>query len=186
MKTLEIVGFKRTELGKKNAKNLRNEGMVPCVMYGAGQQVHFAVPMILFRPLVYTSDVHMVELNIEGDIHKAILQDIQFHPVSEMIMHADFLKLQDHKPVKMNIPVRLKGTAIGVQKGGKLVMKLPKVRVQALPAYLPDYVELDVTNLDLGKSARVRDITTNNFTILTDGQVTVATVAIPRALRVTK
>lgn len=183
MKTLEIIGFKRANLGKRNAKDLRKEALVPCVLYGAGRQVHFAVPMILFRPLVYTSEVHMVELNVEGEIYKAILQDIQFHPMNEMIMHADFLELRDDKPVKMNIPIRLKGTAVGVQKGGKLIMKQSKVRVKALPAHMPESVELDITNLDLGKSIRVRDIVTDNFEILTNGQVTVATVAIPRALR---
>ncbi|MCS7017769.1 MAG: 50S ribosomal protein L25/general stress protein Ctc [Cytophagales bacterium] len=183
MKTLEIIGFKRANLGKRNAKNLRNEALVPCVLYGAGRQVHFAVPMILFRPLVYTSDVHMVELNVEGEIYKAILQDVQYHPVNEMIMHADFLELQEDKPIKMNIPVRLKGTAVGVQKGGKLVIKQSKVRVKALPANMPDTVEVDITNLDLGKSIRVRDIATQNFEILTNGQVTLASIAIPRALR---
>jgi large subunit ribosomal protein L25 len=183
MKTLEIIGFKRANLGKRSAKDLRNEALAPCVLYGAGRQVHFAVPMILFRPLIYTPEVHMVEINVEGDIYKAILQDIQFHPVNEMIMHADFLELQDDKPVKMNIPVHLKGTAIGVQKGGKLVVKQSKVRIKALPANMPDCVELDITNLDLGKSVRVRDIVTNNFEILTSGQVTIASIAIPRALR---
>ena len=116
MKTLEVIGFKRANLGKKEAKRLRAEGNVPCVVYGGKEEIHFYSPMILFRDLVYTPDAHMVELNIEGEKRKSILQDIQFHPVSEIILHADFLELHSDKEVKMEIPVKLEGTPSDYKK----------------------------------------------------------------------
>lgn len=183
MKTVEIIGFKRANLGKKESKELRNEANVPCVLYGGKEQVHFFAPMILFRDLVYTPDAHMVDLNIEGSLHKCILQDIQFHPVSEMILHADFLELREDKPVKMDIPVKLVGNALGVQKGGKLTRKLTKLTVKALPKHMPDYIEADISSLDLGKSLRVGDVQSKNYTILNATTVTVASVVIPRALK---
>lgn len=129
MKTVEIIGYYRANLGKTESKRLRGESFVPCVMYGGKEQIHFSSPMILFRDLVYTPEACFVELNIEGDIKKAILQDIQFHPVSEVILHADFLELFDEKMVKMSIPIRTVGVAPGVQTGGKLVMKMPKINI---------------------------------------------------------
>src|SRR5687767_3491096 len=126
MKTQEIIGFKRANLGKSTVKALREESQVPCVLYGGKEQIHFSVPMILFRDLVYTPEAHIAELNIEGTVYRAILQDIQFHPVNEIILHADFLLLNEDKPVKIDIPIKLIGNAPGVQKGGKLNTKLRK------------------------------------------------------------
>jgi large subunit ribosomal protein L25 len=183
MKTLEIIGFKRANLGKKAAKDLRLEANVPCVLYGGDHQVHFTVPMILFKKLIYTPEVHRVELNIEGKLFQAILQDIQFHPVNEMILHADFLQLFEDKPVKIDVPLHLSGVAPGVQKGGKLVQKITKVRILALPKDLPDSVSIDVSDLDLGKSVRIREIVATSYKILSSPMVTVATVTIPRALK---
>ena len=119
MKTIEIIGYQRANLGKKEAKQLRSEGNVPCVVYGGDEQIHFYAPMILFRNLVYTADAHFAHLNIEGVEKQCILQDIQFHPVNETILHADFLELHEGKKVKMDIPILLKGTPIGVGKGGE-------------------------------------------------------------------
>ena len=183
MKTLEIIGFKRANLGKSASKNLRRESSVPCVLYGGKEQVHFQVPMILFRGLVYTPEAHIVELNIEGSIHKCILQDIQFHPVNEIILHADFLELKEDKAVKMEVPVKFSGTPVGTQRGGKLVRKLERVKVKALPKDLPDYVEFDVTDMDLGKSIRVKDAKVEGVTILNNPNVTVASISIPRELK---
>src|SRR6478735_7377016 len=121
MKSLEIIGFKRANLGKVDAKGLRLDANVPCVLYGGKEQIHFHTPMFLFRDLVYTGDVHTVKLTVAGKTYDAILQDIQFHPVNDMIVHADFLELVPGKEVKMNIPVRFEGQAPGVLKGGKLV-----------------------------------------------------------------
>jgi len=183
MKSVEIVGFQRANLGKTDSKALRAESNVPCVLYGGGEQVHFHVPVILFRPLVYTPNAHIVDLNIEGRKFTAILQDIQFHPVNESILHADFLQLFEDKPVKINVPVKVKGVAVGVTKGGKLNQKLRKVKVMALPANLPDFVEVDVAHLDLGKTVKVSSIIADGFTILAAPNVPVVTIDIPRALK---
>jgi large subunit ribosomal protein L25 len=183
MKSVEIVGFKRANLGKAYAKELREKAEVPCVLYGGKESVHFSVPMYLFRELIYTPEVKIVELNIEGDKYKAILQDAQFHPVSEMILHVDFLELKDDKEVKISVPVKVKGTAEGVTKGGKLNLKLRKIKIKALPKNLPDYVEVDVTNLDLGKSIKVGQLKPENYQILSVASVPVVSVDIPRALK---
>lgn len=183
MKTIEIIGFKRANLGKKEVKKLRNEGNVPCVIYGGKEQVHFYAPMILFKDLVYTPDAHTVEVNVEGNIYKCILQDIQFHPVNEIILHVDFLELQKGKEIKMNIPIRLKGTAPGVIKGGKLYIKHRYLTVKALPENLPDYIDVDVSKLQLGKAVKVGEIKTKNFQILLDEIKSIVAVEVPRGLR---
>jgi large subunit ribosomal protein L25 len=183
MKTVEIIGYKRANLGKKESNDLRAEGSVPCVMYGGKEQVHFSAPMILFRDLVYTPDAHMVNLNIEGTIYRCILKDIQFHPVSETILHADFLQVFEDKPVKMDIPVRMEGTSPGVIGGGKLNIKNRKLTVKATPDSLPDYIPVDISKLALGKSIKVGELKAEGYEILTSPNVSIATVEIPRALR---
>lgn len=183
MKSVEIVGFKRANLGKTSSKELRDKAEVPCVLYGGKDQVHFAVPMYLFKDLVYTPDAHTVDLNVEGKKYKAILQDIQFHPVNDLILHADFLELDDKKEVKMEVPVHVVGHSVGVAKGGKLVQKLRKVKLSALPANLPDFVSIDVTDLDLGKTLKVSAIETKNYRILNPPSVPLVSIDIPRALK---
>ncbi len=183
MRTVEIIGYKRANLGKAEAKRLRSESQVPCVLYGGKEQIHFSSPMILFRDLVYTPEAAFVKLNIEGNEYSAILQDIQFHPVSEVILHADFLALSDDKYIKMDIPVKFTGTSPGIIQGGKLVVKLRKVRIKALPANMPEAITMDVSNLQLGKSLKVASIETNEFEILNSPRVTLASIQIPRALK---
>lgn len=183
MKKLEIVGFKRANLGKSSSKALRDKAEVPCVLYGGKEQVHFSVPMYLFRSLVYTPDSHIVDLNVEGKMFKAILQDVQFHPVNDIILHVDFLELHDDKEVKIEVPVKVEGNSVGVSKGGKLVQRLRKVKVSALPANLPDYVTINVADLDLGKTIKVSAIQTDNYKILNPPAVPVVTIEIPRALK---
>lgn len=183
MKTLEIIGYKRANLGKKDAKTLRLEALVPGVLYGGTEQIHFYSPMILFRELVYSDNAYIVHLNIEGDEYKAILQDLQFHPVNEMLLHVDFLLLDDKKPVKIDVPVRLTGTSPGVMKGGRMAQKMSKIRVKALPANLPDAITVDISKLDLGDSARVRDVVAEKFAILNKGELPIVTIAATRASR---
>ncbi|MTI22853.1 50S ribosomal protein L25/general stress protein Ctc [Fulvivirga sp. RKSG066] len=183
MKTIEIIGYKRANLGKSEAKKLRAEGNVPCVLYGGDEQVHFYAPMILFRELVYTDEAHFVHLNIEGQEYEAIMQDLQFHPVSEVILHVDFLQLFKGKLIKMNIPVHFEGTSIGAEKGGTLIKKRRYLKIQSLPKDMPEYVSVDITPLDFGKAIKVGDIEENNFTILDSKISSVAVVEMPRALR---
>ncbi|MFN3404828.1 MAG: 50S ribosomal protein L25/general stress protein Ctc [Cytophagaceae bacterium] len=183
MKTLEIIGFKRANLGKRVAKELRLDSNVPCVLYGGKDQIHFHAPMFLFRDLVYTPNAYKVKLTVEGTSHECILQDIQFHPVNEMILHADFLLLQADKPVKMDVPVKVTGTSPGVMKGGKLNIKLKKIKIKALPKNLPEAIEVDISNLELGKSIKIADLSSQSYQILNSKNLPIATVEIPRALK---
>ncbi len=185
MKTLEVIGFKRANLDSASLSELREAGNVPCVVYGPGipEQIHFYSPIILFRDLIYTPEVHLVELNIEGKIIKAILKDAQFHPVSEMILHADFVAYSEDKPIKFEIPVKVVGSSPGIAKGGKLEMKTRVLKVKGLAKDLPDFIEVNISNLDLGKSFKVEDLSVEGFEILTNPNVSIVTIGIPRALR---
>jgi large subunit ribosomal protein L25 len=188
MKTTEIVGFKREGLGTSSSKVLRADGNAPCVVYGSSTEpIHFHAPMYLFRELLYTPNAYIVNLNIEGTELKCILKDVQFHPVSETILHVDFLVVSDDKPVTIDIPIEITGTSKGVANGGKLFTKVNKLKVKALIADLPDYVEVSIEGLGLGKSVRVGDVksapTTKGFEILNHDQVTIASVIIPRVLK---
>jgi len=183
MKTVEIIGYKRANLGKSESKKLRAEGNVPCVLYGGEEQIHFYAPMILFRELVYTDRAHFVHLNIEGQEYEAILQDIQFHPVSEVLLHVDFLQLFAGKPIKMDIPVHFEGTSPGVTKGGTLIKKRRYLKIKALPKDMPEFIEVRLESLDFGRSIKVEEIEENNFEILDPKIASVAVVEIPRALR---
>jgi large subunit ribosomal protein L25 len=183
MRTVEIIGYKRANLGKADAKRLRADSQVPCVLYGGKEQVHFSAPMILFRDLVYTPDAAFVKLNIEGEEHSAILQDIQFHPVSEIILHADFLALTENNPIKMDIPVKFKGDAPGLIEGGLFVVKIRKVTLKALPDKMPEAITMDISGLDLGKSVKVGSIEADGFEILNNPRITIASVEVPRALK---
>ncbi len=155
MKTVEIIGYRRANLGKSDAQQIREEGSVPCVLYGGKDQVHFYAPVILFRDLVYTNEAHFVHLNIEGEESQAILQEIQFHPVSEIILHADFLRISEDRKIKMDIPTRLVGKAPGVDKGGTLVRKRATLKVGALPKDMPDHIDVDCSHLDFHKAVKV-------------------------------
>ena len=180
METIEIIGYKRANLGKQNSKKLREEGNVPCVVYGGKEQIHFHSPMILFRDLVYTPGANFVKLNIEGVEKDAILQDIQFHPVSEIILHADFLELQDDKKVKMEIPVKIIGNSPGVQQGGKILMRIRKLSLMAYPKNMPSFVEVDISELQLGKSIKVEELLNDQYDILNSPLVSVVSVNVPR------
>jgi large subunit ribosomal protein L25 len=183
MKKIEIVGYKRSSLGTKSAKDLRNESLAPCVLYGGADQVHFAVPMILFRELIYSPDVYEVTLNIEGEKRRAILQDASFHPVNEMIMNVDFLEVQEGRDIKLEIPIKVSGTSPGVLKGGKAVQKLRKLKVKGSIDAMPDFITADITGLELGQTLKVSKLTVPGCEILVNGNNPVVTIDIPRALR---
>jgi large subunit ribosomal protein L25 len=185
MKSLEIIGFKRANLDKGELTQIREEGSVPCVVYGPGikEQIHFSAPAILFKDLIYTPDVHMVDLNIEGTKVKAILRDAQFHPVSEVLLHADFLAFSEDKAIKMDIPVKIEGSSPGIMKGGKLELKARTLTVKGFANDLPDFIPVNISHLDLGKSVKVSEVKAEGFEILTNPNVSIATIGIPRALR---
>ncbi len=158
MKSLEIIGFKRANLEKRELSTIRAEGNVPCVVYGPGikEQIHFVSPAILFRDLIYTPEVHMVDLNLEGTKIKAILREAQYHPVSDVLLHADFLAFSEKKAIKMDIPVEIKGFSPGLLKGGKLEIKSRTLRVKGFAHDLPDSIPVDISRLELGKSVKVK------------------------------
>ena len=183
MKTVEIIGYQRANLGKTESKRLRGESFVPCVVYGGKEQIHFSAPMILFRDVVYTPEARFVELNIEGEIKKAILKDIQFHPVSEVILHADFLELFEDKPIKMSIPVVTQGIAPGIQTGGRLIMKTPKIMIKSLPKDMPESINVDISKLELGKTIKVGDLAPQEYEVLTNPLVSICSVDVPRAMK---
>src|SRR5690606_24903122 len=155
MKSFAISGSSRKNVGKRDAKELRYQGLVPAVLYGGDKQYHFSVSAADLRPVVYTADVHFIDLDISGDKHRAIIQDMQFHPLTDQIVHIDFLELNDNKEISLDIPIKLTGTSPGVKMGGKLVQKLRKLRVKALPAHLPQYIDISISPLEVGNSVRV-------------------------------
>lgn len=167
MKSITINGSQRESVGKAATKALRNAGKVPCVVYGGDAPVHFSADELAFKDLVYTPNVHTVVIALEdGSKIECILQDIQFHPVTDRILHADFCQIFDEKEVTMNIPVKLNGNARGVRNGGVLRIVNRKLRVKALPANLPDFIEADITEMRIGHKMYITAIETDNFNIL--------------------
>lgn len=182
MKTILLKGESRDGLGSGSSKQLRNEGKVPCVMYGLGENLNFAVYSADFKNLVYTPNVYKVRIDVAGKSYDAILQDIQFHPVSDAIIHVDFLAVSADKPVVMDIPVKVVGNSPGVRAGGKLVKKINKLKVRGLIANLPDYIDVSIDTLEIGQSAKVKDLTVSGFDILDAKENAILTVKTTRAL----
>ena len=183
MKSIAISGSPRENVGKRDAKELRYQGLVPAVLYGGKNQIHFSVSAADLKGLVYTPDVQFIDLDVAGVKAKAIIQDVDFHPLTDLPLHVDFLELNDKKPVIMEIPVRLTGTSPGVKTGGKLVQKLRKLRVKALPNDMPQDVQVSLETLEVGKSVAVDELKFNNFKIMNNGDDTIVSVTMSRALK---
>jgi len=181
MKTVSVSGSPRENVGKKDAKDLRRNGFVPCVLYGGKEQVSFFVSEKAFKDVVYTPEACLISLKIKGKVFSAILQDIQYHPVDETILHADFLEIQKNKPVKIEIPVKLTGNSPGVIKGGKLQLKLRKLKVKGMADVLPDFIEVSISSLDIGQAFRVGQLTSDTLEFL-DSQTSV--IAVVKSTRV--
>jgi large subunit ribosomal protein L25 len=175
MKSITIKGSERESVGKKATKALRNAGKVPCVVYGGDKPLHFSADELAFRDLVYTPNAHTVAIELEGKgTVNAVLQDIQFHPVTDAIIHIDFYQLFDDKMVTMNIPVRLQGNSPGVRNGGRLLFRKRKLTIKALPSKLPDFFDVDISKLKIGQNISVAALLSEDFTILhPDNQVVV-------------
>lgn len=180
MKEVSLSGVSRTHVGKKDAKAIRNEGRVPCVVYGSGEQQHFSVRHVDMEKLVYTPNVYIIVLDIDGKTSKSIIQDIQFHPVTDNIVHVDFIELSDDKKVKLNIPVNIVGRAPGVLNGGKLQRIFRKLRVCGYPKDLPDAIEVDISQLKIGQAIRVRDISVEGVELLNAESAVVCSVKMAR------
>tara|TARA_R110000850_G_scaffold277058_1_gene421882 strand:- start:116515 stop:117171 length:657 start_codon:yes stop_codon:yes gene_type:complete len=183
MKSITINGSQRESVGKVATKALRNAGKVPCVVYGGDKPIHFSADTLAFKDLVYTPDVHTVVIKLDnGDKINAVLQDIQFHPVTDNILHVDFYQIFDDKEISMEIPVRLVGNSRGVKNGGVLRVPKRKLRVKALPADLPDFIEADITELRIGSKLYVTELPTENFTIMHPDNTVVAQVRTSRVV----
>jgi len=181
MKSISIKGQERESVGKASTKAARNAGLVPCVIYGGEQPVHFTAEEKSFKSLVYTPNVHTVAVDLGGKIIDCILQDIQFDPVSDRILHIDFYQLHADKEITMEVPVKVVGNSKGVMAGGVLRLNQRKLKVRALPANLPDFVEADITDLEMGNKLYVTAIQTNNFKLLHPENTVVAQVRVSRA-----
>jgi len=182
MKTLAINVKERGNVGKTNTRALRNQGNVPCVLYGGEKQVTFYAHENDFRKLVYTPDTFVVELSIDGTVTKAIMQDIQFHPVTDKILHIDFLEIFDNKAITVSIPVILNGTAIGVKNGGNLMFRRSKIITKGLVANLPNSIELNIEHLNIGMFTYIKDITVEGCELIAPGNSVVVGVKTARAV----
>ncbi|MBE9599177.1 50S ribosomal protein L25/general stress protein Ctc [Pedobacter sp. MC2016-24] len=183
MKTIAISGSPRENVGKRDAKELRYEGKVPAVLYGGKEQVHFAVVITDLKDAIYTPEANFVEIEVKGSKVKAIIKELQFHPLTDVLLHVDFLQLFDDKEILMEIPIKLTGTSPGVKMGGKLVQKLRKLRVKALPKDMPQTVEVSIAKLEVGNLFRVRDLAKGDYTITNTGEDTIVSVGMSRALK---
>jgi large subunit ribosomal protein L25 len=176
MKSVEIQGNVRTEIGSKYAKAERKAGNVPCVVYGGEAPIHFSAPTLAFKGLVYTAEAKTAKITVGDATVEAVIQDIQFHPVTDQLMHIDFIQLVEGKPVTMDIPVVFHGQARGVLAGGKLKTILRKLSVRAVPGQFPESIELDINGLRIGKSIRVSDVPAEGFEILNADTAVIVTV----------
>ena len=181
MKSITIKGQERESVGKKATKALRDAGMVPCVIYGGSQPVHFAAEEKAFKSLVYTPNAHTVVVDLNGKTTDAILQDIQFDPISDKILHIDFFQLDEKKEIIMEVPVKITGTSPGVLLGGDLRLNQRRLKVKALPKNLPDFVEANISELQMGNKLYVTKLEVNNFKLMHPDNTVVCQVKISRA-----
>ncbi len=184
MQTVAVNGSARTALGKKSAKSARREGAIPCVMYGGNENIHFTTTLKDVKSLIFTPEFKVAEVNVDGATHRCIVKDVQYHPVKDTIRHIDFLKLIDGRPVQLELPVRFVGTSPGVKGGGSLIQNLRRVKVKTTPEKMIDVLTLDISELQLGFSIRIRDIQPEEgVEIINPPGTPVASVEVPRALR---
>lgn len=184
METIRINGAKREVFGKKGSKDVRREGMVPAVVYGGHEEpVHFSLHEKELKPLIFTPNSYIVELDIEGKKEIAVLRDVQYHPVKDYPMHIDFFRVIPGKPVAIDVPVKIVGNSEGVKLGGKLTVQKRKLRISGLVENLPDSLEIDITDLGIGKSIFVGDLKYDNLTLLTPATTSICAVIMTRAAR---
>lgn len=186
MKEINVAGQKRTALGKKASKQLRKEGLVPCNLYGEATQdgkpvaLAFAIPMANLRKVIYTPHVYVIALDIDGERHTAILKELQFDPVTDAVIHVDFLEVNDTKPITIGIPVKLVGLAQGVRDGGRMNLSIRKINVTAPYQQIPEHLDVDVTALKIGKSIKVGELSFEGLEIATSKEVIVCSIKMTR------
>jgi large subunit ribosomal protein L25 len=176
-----MSGSRRESVGKKDAKLNRRTGKIPCVLYGGKEQIHFTVDEKSFDELIFTPHVYITRLDIDGQQFDAILQDVQYHPVTDLVLHADFMELKPGRKVTVALPLQMNGVAKGVLQGGKLMKKKRNLRVHGLPEFIPEHIDVDITELNVGQSIRVENITLDNLQLMDSPRDVVVTVASTRA-----
>lgn len=187
MKEINVSGQKRENLGKKASKHLRKEGLVPCNLYGEQKEdgkpvaLAFAAPMSELRKIVYTPHIYVINLNIDGEHHTAILKELQFHPVTDALLHVDFYAVNDQKPITIGIPVKLVGLAQGVRDGGRMNLSIRKINVTAPYQQIPEHLDIDVTKLKIGKSIKVGQLSFDGLTMATSKDVVVCSIKMTRS-----
>jgi large subunit ribosomal protein L25 len=182
MKIVTLSGSPRANVGKVDAKAIRAKGHVPCVIYGAGEQIHFSADIRHFKNIIFTPETNLVNVEVDGKTYKTVLQEAQYHKINDRLIHADFLQVTEDKPVTVQLPVKTIGTSEGVKAGGKLTIKLRKLKVRGLIAKLPEYIELNIEKLAIGKSISAGDIQIDGLTLLHPKNISVVSVDTTRTV----
>lgn len=183
MKTITIEGVLRTESGKKATRQLRSQQLVPGVIYGGNTEVNFCAPATAFKSIVYTSEFMLTEVTVEGKTYRCIMKDIQFNKVTDELIHVDFLELVDDKKVIANLPLKYVGVPVGVKAGGKLVTKMKSLKIKTLPKYLKEFIEVDLSNLELNENIRVENVIADHMEVMNSPRIPIATVTMTRQLK---
>jgi large subunit ribosomal protein L25 len=183
MKTITIEGQLRTELGKKATRQIRSQELVPGVIYGGAAEVNFSAPAKAFKSLVYTPEFQLAEVKVDGKTYKCILKDLQFDKVSDALIHVDLLELVDSKKVVATLPIKFTGVSIGVKNGGKLITKIKSLKVKTYPKYLKEFIEVDITNLELNGNIRIEDVKEPNIEVMNSPRIPIASVVLTRQLK---
>jgi large subunit ribosomal protein L25 len=183
MKTIEIKAISRSNFGKKETKSLRAEDKVPCVMYGGKENLHFYAHENEFRSLIYTPDAHLISLQIDGKSYNAILKDLQFHPVSDKLLHIDFIQVSEDKPVLIYIPIKISGVSPGVKAGGRLKINRRSLKIKGLTRDFPEHLDIDISNLEIGMSLKIGDLKYDNLLIMENKKSMIVAVATSRVVQ---
>ncbi len=180
MKTLELKGQKRDNTGKRGSKDLRATEMVPCVIYGGANTVHFSAELAELKNFIFSPEVYFANITVDGANYKGVMKEIQYHPVTDAINHVDFFEVKEDKKVKIDLPIKIVGNSAGVRAGGRLAVNVRKLKVEALPKDLPDFIEIDITSMNIGDKLRISQMNLKGVTFLDAGNVVVAAVTVTR------
>jgi large subunit ribosomal protein L25 len=180
MKTLELKGQKRDNTGKRGSKDLRVAEMVPCVIYGGAATVHFSAELAELKNFIYSPEVYFANITVDGTNYKGVMKDIQYHPVTDAVNHVDFYEVKEDKKVKISLPIKIVGNSVGVRAGGRLAVNVRKLHVEALPKDLPDFIEINISDMNIGDKLRISEMKLNGVTFLDASNVVVAAVTVTR------